>query len=313
MLTTKYIGENTNVLLFDGRIKKVQDLLTGDKLMSLQKDHVNIVVAVNHRQDENVYRIVQNYGVAFTIHEKQTLNILARNKLYKVKTSSLHYNSDKAMSLLHSSVPFGHAIELLDIYFIGLFIGNEEHSFHLDKIKIKNDTAYFGQLKEIVKKNEGEIIIENDFIIITDKKYKLINQLLKLNLHFQKIIPNVFKGIDLYNKFFLLAGIMDSTETRYNKENASFELYNISPNLHNNLIYLIRSMGYYCYSRYNNNLYTIHIHGKYLYHIPMIKKHEINFQGDVINNFTAVKIKNINYYEVEITNDYILLEDFTLI
>ena len=109
-----------------------------------------------------------------------------------------------------------------------------------------------------------------------------------------------------------MAGILDSTDTYYNKENASYEVYNVSKKLHNNLLYLIRSMGYYCYSRYNE-LYTIYIHGRYLYHIPVTKKYDINYQGDVINNFTVVKTKNINYYEIEVTNEYVLLEDFTIL
>jgi replicative DNA helicase len=313
MLTVKYIGENTQVLLFDGRVKKVQDLVSGDKLMSLLKDNVNIVIGINHKQSENVYRIVQTYGTTFSVHENQMLSVSFRKQLYKIKVSSLSYDNDKNMSLLHTSVPFGQNVENIDMYFIGLFIGNKENSVSLNRIKIKYDSAYFDQLKKMVNQMKlEEIKIEHDFIIIVDEKYQLINQLIKYDLHFRKNVPDSFKVLDLYNKFYLLAGIMDSSKTKYNKDNSSFELYDISEKLHNNLLYLLRSMGYYCYSRFNE-LYTIYIHGRFLYHIPVTKKYDINFHGDVINNFTAVKIKNTNYFEVETTNEYVLLEDFTLI
>jgi hypothetical protein len=314
MLTLKYIGENTEILLNDGRIKKVQDLIIGDSLLSTNKESLNIVIENKKQKDDNVYRIVQTYGNYFTIHEQQLLCVMSsKGGVYKLNPSKATYRHDKELSLLHSSVPHGETVENIDLYFLGLFLGHEGNSINCNAIKVKFDQSYLQKLKEIVEKFQLIGKIENDYIIIIDKNREIINEFLNYDLHIEKRIPHPFKTLNLFNKFYLLAGIMDSADTIYNQTNSSWEIYNITPKLYPNLMYLVRSMGYYCYSRYNEGFYSIFIYGKYLYQIPVTKKYNINYSGDVVNAFTAVKINNKNYYELSITNEYILLSDFTLL
>lgn len=314
MLTIKYIGEDTRVLLYDGRSVKVQDLVIGDKLLSTNKDNYNIVIENKKRNDCDVYRIVQNYGISFTVADTQLLCVMSyMTGVHKINPSIATYRHDKKLSLLHSSVPNGETIDKIDLYFLGLYIGHEGNSINSNAIKLKYDPIYLPKLKEIVEKYNLIGKVEGDYIIIIDKKREIINELMFYDLHVEKRIPHTYKTINLFNKFYLLAGIMDAGYTIYNQTNSSWEMYNISPKLYPNLMYLVRSMGYYCYSRFNNGLYTLYIHGRYLYQIPVSKKYNLNYSGDVVNSFTAVKINNSNYYELSITNEYILLEDFTLL
>lgn len=69
----KCLGHNTPIMMFDGRIKKVQDIVVGDVIMGDDSTPRNILSTCQGR--ETMYKIIQSQGDPYIVNESHILSL----------------------------------------------------------------------------------------------------------------------------------------------------------------------------------------------------------------------------------------------
>lgn len=69
----KCLAKNTPVLMFDGSIRKVQDIVVGDVLMGDDSEPRNVLSLCNGK--EMMYKIIQQYGDDYVVNESHILSL----------------------------------------------------------------------------------------------------------------------------------------------------------------------------------------------------------------------------------------------
>lgn len=130
----KCLGYNTEVLMYNGTIKKVQDVKVGDKLMSPDSTPRN-VLSISNGYGEMV-RIVPRKGISWECNLDHILTLV---NSYSKKSavddisvfdylynSSNYYKSGRKQYFPENGIDFPGTYEELPIdpYFFGLFIGD---------------------------------------------------------------------------------------------------------------------------------------------------------------------------------------------
>lgn len=130
-------GKDTPILMFDGSLKMVQDVIEGDKVMG--PDSTERTVMTTHSGQDAMYRVIPCRGDAFTVNGSHILSLKAtlRKKSKGIQTSyvdvvnisvddllakSNRYRSNSY--LYRSGVEFPEKPVILDPYFLGLWLGN---------------------------------------------------------------------------------------------------------------------------------------------------------------------------------------------
>jgi replicative DNA helicase len=83
----KCLGKGTGVLMFDGSIKKVEDIVVGDQLMGDDSKARNILSLATGR--ENMYWIRQNKGIDYRVNESHILSLKRSRNEGKHKTNPI--------------------------------------------------------------------------------------------------------------------------------------------------------------------------------------------------------------------------------
>ena len=184
------------------------------------------------------------------------------------------------------------------------------------------------------KKNNG--LIHGKYRIESRNGNNIIKQnLKKLGLLEEKIIPKEYL-IDSYdNRMMLLAGIIDSDGYLYKKKGNpyGYEITQNSEKTSNDIVFLAQSLGFYatCNSKkasmkrsdgttYKNIVYRVCIYGD-LYKIPCIverkKANRFHYHKNRRNplrfGFNVIKTGIDRYYGVTVDGGSFLLNDFTVV
>lgn len=241
--TGKCLGINTLVRMYDGSLKKVQDIQIGDQIMGVDSTPRNVINT--HSGYDNLYEVVQNKGMSYTVNSRHTLS-LHRNKdcycyeiVKGVKKSYMKYpqygtgdtiNIDvldydsKSKSFKETFSGYKTETEYpekeidIDPYFLGLWLGDgSSHSPAITTIdepieKYIYDFADSWNLK--VTKNCNSKKSAPTYTISSgsrDNKSNPLKSLFhKLNLTNNKHIPFDYLINSKANRLKLLAGLIDS-------------------------------------------------------------------------------------------------------
>jgi DNA polymerase III delta prime subunit len=333
----KCLGVNTPIILYDGKIKMVQDIQIGDKLMGDDSKPRNVLSLA--RGKETLYKVKQNKGDIYIVNESHILSLrlscteilrngknaefkIINNKKYRkgeiidicvkdyIKLSTSSKNLIKGykvpITFPEKKIPF-------DPYLLGLWLGDGNSA----SPGITNqDSSIVKYLIEKLPKDcyyRIKSTQENNYFCEEIKKMKLLNN---------KHIPDIYLYNSRKQQLSLLAGLIDS-DGHYMIKQKCYEITQKNKVLSNGILFLCRSLGFGAYQKEcmykgEGTYYRITFSGEGIEKIPCLvprKKAEPRKQIKNVLN-TGIKLEKLevgDYYGFEIDGNHrFILGDFTV-
>lgn len=258
----KCLGLNTPIVMFDGTIKKVQDVVVGDLLMG--PDSKSRTVVSLARGQERLYKIKPlRGGDDFVCNESHMLS-LKRTQTGEVVNLSVKSYLAKDAKFKHlyklyraECISFNQSTPCpIDPYFLGLWLGDgSSRDVEISKPdqEIKDYLVSFAQyhgLKMLqVKDAAGKC-----------PRYALsggggwLRQLLRsCNLLNNKHIPHIYMTASVSDRLQLLAGLLDSDGHYYH---GGYEITQKSKTVADQIAFLARSLGFAVLLRNKQSTWT---------------------------------------------------------
>jgi hypothetical protein len=346
--TGKCLGKDTPVMMSDGKIKFVQDIVIGDQIMGDDSTPRN-VLSLAHGQ-EPLYRVVPVKGDSYIVNESHILSLkvsksneyhgLPRGEIVDIsvtdylKTPAYHKASLKGyrvgVTFSNKDVPF-------DAYMFGYWLGDgasaktqittadieiaDHFRTHLKEYGldiIKGSDPYGWNIRSVQCKNNSSPIGSNSFLTFLKTSNVLNN----------KHIPDIYKYNSRDVQLAVLAGLLDADGCVDGK---GYDLCLVNERLLDDAIYIARSLGFVAYKSIcqktctnsangptTGTYYRTHIHGVGLPELPVVLTRRKVVDRIQIKNplVTGIKLEPIgegDYYGFEIDgNKRFLLGDFTV-
>jgi len=339
----KCFAENTKVLMSDGSVKFIQDIITGDEVMG--PDSKPRKVLELHSGEDHMYKIIPmngNVQIVNSLHDIYTIYYDYKNKKQysKLITPGSYINEPVSVKIRYNlrktGIEFNEKELPIDPYFLGLWLGNgasaKPEITNIDQEVIDYLYKYadgFGiKCKEYTKR--GACVRQIMFSggdprggYHNIQVNKITNLFRDLNLIKNKHIPDLFLKNSRENRLRLLAGIID-TDGHFDKKYYRFEIIQVNKILADQIVYLCRSLGFKTSMNvkhvkgYNKNYYRITIFND-LHLIPTKikrKQAEVRSKQQLNNLDTKFKVSYNGigkYYGFTVDGDNLfLLDDFTI-
>lgn len=341
----KCLGKGTKVLMYSGKIKKVEDIKVGDKLMGDDSTPRNVLSLA--RGKEMMYDITPTRGEGYKVNESHILSLKKRNRWSHGKktleSKVINISVKDYLSIPAKKAHFGYKVPInwketkipINPYFLGLWLGDghtstvtittadseildflSEYSKEIGlSFKIREQKGNKSVLASITRGNkEG-----GSYVFSLQKKLR------DLGVLNNKHIPLLYKANSREVRLKLLAGLIDSDG--YINKPSSLNYVSKLDVLANDVVFLARSLGFFAtVKKITKTIKKIGFSGVYnlvsisgnLNEIPtklLRKKCPMRKQiKDVL--VSQIKVTPIgvdNYYGFEIDgNKLFLLGDFTV-
>ncbi len=334
--TGKCLGKNTPILMFDGTIKKVQDIVDNDKLMGPDSKS-RLVKGVTKGRDK-LYLVKQKNGDDYVVNKDHILaTIISHTNEKRLITAEDFFNKQgnyrSDLKGYKVGVDFKEQKIYLDPYLLGLWLGDGTAANQRIHNPDKEIISYLKQYADSIgyklnnhngKKSTGRC--EQWSINSGKKGYNniFLDLLRSYNLLDNKHIPDnyLYNSVDV--RLNLLAGFLD---TDGYKDRQGYEIIQKNVVLANQIVYLARSLGFRTTIKdkissikstgFSGKYKRIHINGN-VWNIPckvkrkIIKEHKR--QKDALRCGIEIKSEgNGNYYGFTVDKDGLfLLGDFTV-
>lgn len=256
----KCLGRGTKVVMYDGSLKNVEDIVVGDLLMG--DDSTPRTVLSIARGRENMYWVKQNKGMDYRVNESHILSLKRSRNEGKYKKGEVLNISIKewiSKSTKFRSNYKGYKVPIefsskelsLDPYFLGLWLG-DGHSYSsrittTDQEVIDFLQKYANEMNAhfSVYTQEGKV---NNYSITKGhrggaQEATIQANLRALNLLENKHIPQVFLANSTENRLLLLAGLIDS-DGYYDAAYNVYEITQKNENLARQIKFLCDSLGF---------------------------------------------------------------------
>jgi superfamily II DNA or RNA helicase len=315
----KCLKINTPVIMFDGTIKKVQDVVVGDKLMGDDSTHRNVLSLA--RGQEQMYDIIPNKGDAFGCNESHILSLKVSSckvVLYDNIRKSYFVRWNDATTIKNKTKYFDTKLEAEE------FCANIN-----DKEVVDMSVKDYLNLPEVIQERfelyhvpvefpEKEVVIDPYFLglMLGDHptSFGEDKTVLEYNLQINKHIPYVYKCNSRARRLSLLAGIIDSIGYIHDK---MYLIPTETKVLANDIVYVARSLGYTSWKEIYGKAYRVYIYGNNIQDIPVQSEiisgiHDIKTDSSC-SDFRVVPIEEKDYYGFTIDGNHrFLLGDFTV-
>jgi replicative DNA helicase len=339
----KCLGKGTKVLMYDGLLKNVEDVMSGDLLMGADSKPRKVLSIGRGR--EQMYWIRQNKGIDYRVNEShllslkrsrnegkhqkgEILTISVKDFLEKSKKFRSNYKGYKtAVDFAEKKVP-------IEAYFLGLWLGDgnsgnvkitnqdaevieylEKYAFFLGLQLSISQQAQKTPQYSITKGSRGKQLF-----------FSVQQQLRNLVLINNKHIPDLYLINSTSKRLELLAGLIDS-DGHYERESNSYEITQKNKNLAEQIKFLADSLGFRTSIRnkkatllsrnYEAEVFRVRLFGdvdKIPVKIARKKAHQ--WKSKVDWRVTGLKIEADiidDYYGFELDGDGLfLLEDMTV-
>jgi replicative DNA helicase len=335
-------GKGTKVLMYDGSLKKVEDVQRGDLLMGDDSSPRRVLSIARGR--ENMYWVKQNKGMHYRVNEShilslkrsrnegghkngEVLNITVREYLTKSGKFKSNYKGYKV------AVEFSEQALPVEPYFLGLWLGDGKKT---DPRIFTEDTEVVGYLKEYAEELElqvHEYAYENKCKSYAinggyrgGKGYSLKNELRKIDVLDNKQIPHPYLVNATQHRLELLAGLIDS-DGHYLEGSNGYEITQKDEKLARQIKFLCDSLGFRTSIRrkrasissigYECEVFRVRFYGD-VDKIPVrVERKKANPWASKVNwQTTGIEVifdKEDDYYGFEIDgNRLFLLEDMTV-
>ena len=344
--------KGTSIMLSNGKIKKVENIKVGDKLMG--DDSTPRTVLSLARGREMMYDIIPNKGEKYTVNESHILSLRCG-----YSNGSKNYVKDKIIDIevrdflklpktIKNHLLKGYRVPInfpekkvdLDPYVLGYWLGDgtsrTPQITTIDEPVVEYFKMYCDELGLFLRQGKGRDNISYSMsagkknrkgISGSTGKNPMINMLKKHNLIMNKHIPHIHKCNSKSVRLELLAGIIDS-DGYYTK--GCYEVIQKNETLLDDIIYVARSLGFAAYKKKcekscmykgekrTGTYYRTNIHGDGVEYIPVKLERKKASKRKQIKNVLNTGIKVVKrevdeYYGFEIDgNRRFILGDFTV-
>lgn len=257
----KCLGKGTKVLMFDGSIKKIEDVKVGDLLMGNDSKPRKVLSIA--RGKEMMYWVRQNHGIDYRVNESHILSLkrsrnqgkYVKGEVLNIELSEYLSKSDKWKSNYKgykTSVEFKHKKTPIDPYFLGLWLGDGKSDgsriYTQDKEVVDYIYSYAKELGATVtvlkdKEKCPAYIITNGKSQVA-RNSSLQAKLRNLGLLNNKHIPQIYLVNDKKTRLSLLAGLIDSDGFINHNFGGTIEITTKYEILANQIKFLCDTLGY---------------------------------------------------------------------
>ncbi len=341
----KCLGKGTKVLMYNGTLKKVEDIISGELLMGDDSTPRKVLSIARGR--EKMYWIRQNKANSYRVNESHILSLKrSRNEgkhrkgdILNITVKEYLEKSDKFKSNYKGykvAVEFYEKELTLEPYYLGLWIG-DGHSYsqritnvdsevinYLDDYAVRLESELVVYEQENRTKNYS--IVKRNRALSEDFQINIQTELRKLNLLENKHIPENYLINSRKNRLELLAGIIDS-DGYYTPEYNCFEILQKNKIIADQIKFLCDSLGFRTSIKkkkttiksinYEGEAFSIRFFGN-INEIPtkVERKKAREWRSNNDWKVTGIKVeydKEDDYYGFEIDgNRLFLLEDMTV-
>lgn len=341
----KCLGINTQILMYDGTIRLVQDIKTGDLLMGDDSTPRKVLSLARGR--EMMYKVVSQKGDGYIVNESHILSLKSSTYLNKntpkgtvIDMSVTEYLAlpksyhGRGGPLLGYRVPitFKETEVEIDPYLLGYWLGDSASKgtiittqestvikYMVDCFKTKHTTLYLKYTGQQYDYRINSTESHNNILMNFFRKHNLINN---------KHIPLHYKCNSRKIQLELLAGLIDSDG--YYHDNC-YEIVQKNETLLDEIVFLARSLGFSAFKkkvrktctnsnngRVTGTYYLTNICGVGLEDIPVKcsrkQAHPRKLLRDCLKyRIKLEKLKEDDYYGFEIDgNRRFVLGDFTV-
>ena len=328
----KCFAFDTPILMYDGTLKMVQDIVINDIVMGDDSTPRN-VLSLGSGEDE-MYEIVSNNGESYTVNSEHILCLkqFKSNDISEITVKDyLKMSDDDKYKLKGYKVGVDFMSKSVDFnpYLIGFWLGGNKETL-FPRITTQNPVI-FSYLSDEFKKYNLDLVSRGDFNYIVAANCKtspnmFIKVLDKYKLFSSKHIPFDYLVNDRQTRLQFLAGLIDSTGY-YNKTMKNYEITFELKKLSDDLLFLVRSLGFevkqyiitnnYTFA-HNKTYYRIVISGKDLNLIPsQYPLTELNdndqIDNGLLSEITVISKGKGKYYGFTLDgNNRFLLGNFTV-
>lgn len=335
----KCLGKDTEILMYDGSIKKVQHVVVGDILMGDDSTPRKVLTLAKGR--EQMYKISSKKGDAYVCNESHILSLKSSVNNGKIKKGDVvdisvfdylnlpkkfHGNNGGLLGY-KTQIEFKPNKILIDPYLLGYWLGN--NSYEPTEINIK-ESSVIKYIADLFKDKYNDLYLEytrfkHKYIINSIKNKSIFfDFLLENKLLNDKHIPHKYLCNSKDNRLALLAGLIDSRG--YLNKNY-FAIIHKNEKLLDGIVYLARSLGFASYKKVLNTdkqqeskgiYFYVNIYGKGISEIPTLsvskKPYEKTELKDPLTYKLQIEKLDVDdYYGFEIDgNRRFVLADFTV-
>ena len=340
-------GIDTPIIMFDGSIKKVQDIKVGDQLMGDDSTPRNVLSLARGR--EMIYDVIPLKGDKYTVNESHILSLRSSTNISKkIKKGTIvdiplvdylnlpkSYHG-KAGTLLgyRVGIDFPEQNIYLDPYFLGYWLGDGNSRnvgiTTVDDCVIDYYTDYAKKLGLNIRKCDSNGTRCPTYYATNGKgkgspKNEILNMLRKYKLINNKHIPKEYKCNSRKIRLELLAGIIDSDGSLTHN---AYDIIQKNEKLLDDIIYLARSLGFAAYKtkceksclykgeKKTGTYYRTNIHGEGIEIIPVKcerkKAKKVKKRANHLNTRIRIEKKQVDdYYGFTLDGNHrYLLGDF---
>ena len=250
-------AKGTEILMWDGSIKKVEDIETGDFLMGPDSEPRKVLEL--RRGKDKMVRIIPNKGEPFIINENHILNLKpsigTNNKAFEcnlnIKFDDYINKTTKVVKNRYKihRVPIEFMPKKLEIppYILGVWLGdghsNNTSMTNIDE-EIINEWKKYGDSIGLYTNENG---ITYSLYYQKGHKNPLREKLKFYNLLDNKHIPQSYLTSSKEDRLELLAGILDTDGSLDSLNRTGFDFISKYEHLSKEVVYLCRSLGLAAY------------------------------------------------------------------
>ena len=295
----KCLAYNTPIIMYDGNVKMVQDIVVGDKIMGEDSTPRNVLTLATGR--EEMYEIKPTRGDSYIVNKSHILSLKYENTIVDISLKDYLKHTHKhnfkgfrvPLQFIKKDLP-------LDPYIIGIWLTDTHYKYN----HIYNQNSFIiTYLAQTLPQNDSYIDYTGnhyDYRIVGPHTHFLKKNIINKNNH----IPHIFKINNSHNRLKLLAGIIDSIGFLGNK---GYGINHRNYTLIKDIQFIAKSLGFSCYLKQNKKkyiYYRLNIVGN-TSQIPCIIPNKKSTTTKQINNVLHYNIKVIprgiaRYYGFEI-------------
>jgi hypothetical protein len=247
----------TDVLLYNGEIKKVEDIIPGENVMGWDSTPRTVLELCRNRDE--MFKIIPKRGESYVVNKKHKL-VLKSSGYHNIKKGEIiEIEVDEFLSkpktwrqrwcVFRTGVDFPTIDVDLDPYVLGVWLGDGTSATseftNIDEEVINSLEAFANtnNMLLVKKGNEPSITYRIRSIEGTKGKNMLINFLRDKNLIKSKHIPQKYKINGREIRLEILAGIID-TDGYYDYRGGGYDIIQKNEKLLDDIIFIARSLGF---------------------------------------------------------------------
>lgn len=343
VLPTACHRKGQKLIMYDGTLKSVEDIVVGDKLMGPDSKPRNVLKLCRGRQE--MRRIIpKRFGLPFVVNKDHVLSLYKVREGYKFEcekakivnetveqyqnSSAWHKHTHK---LYHSGeIAFPEKEPLFDPYLVGLLIGDGSLSSGGLAFTNMDDELldYVNQASESIgDRTSIKELPNNKAVTMSVAGGNLRRELRNIGLYghncYSKRIPQSYKSGSIQERKLLVAGIID-TDGYVVDHKAEITLAN--EELIDDIAFVLRSLGFSVTKNYKLSSclgktfdsWRLYVYGD-MKSLPFVRKRHIENSAmraqrkNVNCGFSVENLPEEDFYGFHLDGDHLyLLDDFTV-